>query len=190
MNSLGNKIFEARKAKGLTQEELAELSKVNLRTIQRIENNENEPRGKTLKLICDVLQVESDNFKNIDQTKRKDKFSSAIVNGVYLVLFNLSLIFLLAFLTLDSNANINSRVGAFLLSLCVPFFIVVFTQKMSETERLLKFGAGFVAYIIMRMILNGFQDEMRIGLGTGLFFCIIISIGILYYGKTILKLVK
>ncbi|WP_220628112.1 helix-turn-helix domain-containing protein [Confluentibacter sediminis] len=37
MNSIGTKILEIRKSKGLTQEELVELSKVNLRTIQRIE---------------------------------------------------------------------------------------------------------------------------------------------------------
>jgi transcriptional regulator with XRE-family HTH domain len=36
MNLIANKISETRKTKGLTQEELAELSKVNLRTIQRI----------------------------------------------------------------------------------------------------------------------------------------------------------
>ena len=58
MSVIGEKISAGRKAKGLTQEELAELSKVNLRTIQRIENNENEPRGKTLVLICEVLDID------------------------------------------------------------------------------------------------------------------------------------
>lgn len=43
MNAIGKKISDTRKSKGFTQEELAELSKVNLRTIQRIENNKNEP---------------------------------------------------------------------------------------------------------------------------------------------------
>tara|TARA_R110002049_G_C9063249_1_gene554354 strand:- start:740 stop:883 length:144 start_codon:yes stop_codon:yes gene_type:complete len=47
MSIIGRTICEARKSKGLTQEELAESTKINLRTIQRIENNENEPRGKT-----------------------------------------------------------------------------------------------------------------------------------------------
>ena len=46
MNLVGVKIKELRKKKGFSQEELAETAKVNLRTIQRIENNENEPRGK------------------------------------------------------------------------------------------------------------------------------------------------
>ncbi|WP_291864233.1 helix-turn-helix transcriptional regulator [Maribacter sp.] len=58
MSILGEKISAGRKVKGLTQEELAELAKVNLRTIQRIENSENEPRGKTLVLICEVLDID------------------------------------------------------------------------------------------------------------------------------------
>ena len=36
MTIIGKKIIDARKVKGLTQEELADLSKINLRTIQRI----------------------------------------------------------------------------------------------------------------------------------------------------------
>ncbi len=52
MENIGKKIVELRKSKGYTQEELAEKAKVNLRTIQRIENDENKPSGNTLKLIC------------------------------------------------------------------------------------------------------------------------------------------
>jgi len=73
MNIIGNKISESRKLKGLTQEELADLSKVNLRTIQRIENNENEPRGNTLNLICNVLDLDlKDLLKERKITKTKN----------------------------------------------------------------------------------------------------------------------
>ncbi|WP_327018064.1 DUF4870 domain-containing protein [Croceibacter atlanticus] len=58
MNNIGKKIKEARKQKALSQEELADTAKVSLRTIQRIETNQNEPRGKTLKLICEALQLD------------------------------------------------------------------------------------------------------------------------------------
>lgn len=57
MNELGTKIKGIRKAKGLSQESLADLAKINLRTVQRIENNENQPHGKTLQLICEALEV-------------------------------------------------------------------------------------------------------------------------------------
>lgn len=189
-DSIGNKILEIRKLKGLTQEELAELSKVNLRTIQRIENNENEPRGNTLNLICNVLEINSDYLTSKIERNKGKFIGSLIVNGVFLVLLNLLLMSIIGFLTLDSNANINSRIGALLLSFFIPFFIVQLTQKMNALERMLKFGTGFLVYIILLLIVQGFQKGFIGGLRTGLFLCLIISIGVLYYGKVILKLIK
>lgn len=58
MTEIGKRIKEIRNKRGLSQEDLAELSKVNLRTIQRIENDETVPRKKTLLLIYDALDVE------------------------------------------------------------------------------------------------------------------------------------
>ncbi|MFC0778757.1 DUF4870 domain-containing protein [Flavobacterium sp. HJSW_4] len=86
MNEIGKKIKEVRKKKGLSQEELAEFSKVNLRTIQRIENDENEPRGKTLSLICEVLDINTEDI--LDYGKYEDKS--------YLIVFHLSVIVFLA----------------------------------------------------------------------------------------------
>jgi len=56
-SSISNRAKEFRKNKGLTQEQLAEDAQLNLRTIQRIENNESTPRGDTLKRISDSLKV-------------------------------------------------------------------------------------------------------------------------------------
>lgn len=189
-NLIGNKISEIRKSKGLTQEKLAELSKVNLRTIQRIENNENEPRGNTLNLICDVLEIDCHYLINKDQLNNGKSFANLIVNGIFLVLFNLLLMSIVGFLTLDSNANLNSRIGALLLSLFIPLLIVIFTQKMNSLERMLKFGLGYLMYIILLLIIQGFYNGVRSGIGSGLFLCLIISIGVLYYGKVTLKLIK
>lgn len=86
MNEIGKKIREIRKQKGLSQEELAESAKVNLRTIQRIENNESEPRGKTLNLICEVLAINAEDI--LDYGKQPDKS--------YLTIFQLSVIVFLA----------------------------------------------------------------------------------------------
>jgi len=56
--NIGNKIEQARKRKGWSQEKLAEKSNVNLRTIQRIEAAHNEPRGSTLHLITTALGLQ------------------------------------------------------------------------------------------------------------------------------------
>lgn len=52
---LGMKISGFRKEKGLTQEQLSEKSRINIRTIQRIETGEVTPRINTLKIILEVL---------------------------------------------------------------------------------------------------------------------------------------
>lgn len=80
MNDIGEKIRALRKKKGLTQEELANAAKVNPRTIQRIENNQSEPRGTTLNLICEVLDSSVEDL--VDYGKQEDKN--------YLVIFHLS----------------------------------------------------------------------------------------------------
>lgn len=57
METIGAKILEIRKRKGFTQEKLSDLSKINLRTLQRIEKGESEPRSDTLNSLCQVLEV-------------------------------------------------------------------------------------------------------------------------------------
>lgn len=52
---LGTKIKELRKKEGLTQLDLSEKSGLSLRTIQRIENDENKPSVYSLRMIGEVL---------------------------------------------------------------------------------------------------------------------------------------
>jgi len=54
----GKKIKEIRTKSGMTQQELAEKAKINLRTLQRIENGEVSPRSFTLKEIAKALNIE------------------------------------------------------------------------------------------------------------------------------------
>lgn len=55
--SLGEEISSLRKSKGISQELLAESSKVSLRTIQRIETGAATPRPYTIKTLADALGV-------------------------------------------------------------------------------------------------------------------------------------
>ena len=57
METIGEKILEIRNRKGLTQEKLSYLAKINLRTLQRIEKGTTDPRRDTLNNICQVLEV-------------------------------------------------------------------------------------------------------------------------------------
>ncbi|MFN2261620.1 MAG: helix-turn-helix domain-containing protein [Psychroflexus sp.] len=182
MNILSKKIIEIRKAKGLTQEELAEKSKVNLRTIQRIENNESEPRGKTLNLICNALQLNTAELTN-NKNENPLTIEAKIANGFFLLALNMVLMGIIGFLTIDSNANMNSRFGGFLISTFLPLFIVLLTQKMSGMERMLKFGFGYIAYFILIIVMHGFP----VGFSTGIFPCLLLSLSVLYFGQELIK---
>lgn len=54
----GTLIKELRIKKGMTQEELASLTELSVRTIQRIENGEVDPRSYSLQMIAKALEVD------------------------------------------------------------------------------------------------------------------------------------
>jgi transcriptional regulator with XRE-family HTH domain len=57
---VAKKIKELRKRKGFSQEDLSEVSGLSLRTIQRIENGETEPRGDTLIKLAESFSISPD----------------------------------------------------------------------------------------------------------------------------------
>lgn len=69
--NLSQRVKELRCRKGMSQELLAEESGLSLRTIQRIENNESEPRGDTLKRLAIALDNSPDEI--LDWTILEDK---------------------------------------------------------------------------------------------------------------------
>ncbi|MBD0851957.1 helix-turn-helix domain-containing protein [Maribacter arenosus] len=183
MTIIGNTISETRKLKGLTQEELAELAKVNLRTIQRIENNKSAPRGKTLNLICSVLELNLEELLNKEKDNKRKNLGVMVIHGIFLLVYNFALMGTFGFLTLVSEANLNSRFGAILLSVFFSLFIVWKTKKMNGIERMLKFGFGLIVFFIVVPVKHGFQT----GIHTGLFICAAISLSILFYGNELIK---
>lgn len=183
MASIGNIIKEARIRKGMTQEELADISRINLRTIQRIENEENEPRPKTLNLISGVLDLEYDALVSKVQGKKGRSLAELFAEGFFLLILNFVLMGVYGYLTLDSHANLNSKFAAIPLSFLIPFFIVHHTAGMHRLERTLKFGMGFILYFILVIALHGFP----LGFGSLLFPSFGISLAVLYYGNHLLR---
>lgn len=54
---IAESIRDGRMAKGYTQKELAELSNISIRSIQRIENGEIVPRSFTLRTLAAALEI-------------------------------------------------------------------------------------------------------------------------------------
>jgi transcriptional regulator with XRE-family HTH domain len=69
---LGKQIREARKMKGFTQAELAFECNLDIRTIQRIENEKVIPRLYTLRIISNILKV------NIENTRNEELFNEEL----------------------------------------------------------------------------------------------------------------
>lgn len=72
--SPGEKLSSIRKSKGLSQELLAEQSRISLRTIQRIEADSTSPRPSTLKILADTLGIAFDelSFTGAQQVEDTD----------------------------------------------------------------------------------------------------------------------
>lgn len=70
--NLAQKLKELRTLRGMSQEYLADQSRVGLRTIQRIENNESDPMGETLKRIANTLDVELSELIGSDSLETSD----------------------------------------------------------------------------------------------------------------------
>ncbi|MBN1116011.1 MAG: helix-turn-helix domain-containing protein [Bacteroidales bacterium] len=76
--TIGELIKERRLQLGMTQEELANKTEISIRTIQRIENDEVDPRAYTLQVIAKALDIDfsvftkngSDEDKNLENNKR------------------------------------------------------------------------------------------------------------------------
>lgn len=78
----GEKIAKARKKKGLTQQELADLTNLTTRTIQRIENGQSIPRAFTITAIAEALgttfqelqaEVQDNEVTSVKNTIEKEK---------------------------------------------------------------------------------------------------------------------
>lgn len=76
--AFGKKLLEVRKAKGLTQEDVAEKCGITTRTIQRIESGLVEPRAYTIKIISETIGFEFFESSNISNEVNSEKQNSNI----------------------------------------------------------------------------------------------------------------
>ncbi len=78
---LSRKIVAARKKKGFTQEQLADLTNITVRTIQRIESGESIPRSYTLKAIASTLDIPFDTLITTEPEPAKETDTAKVPAG-------------------------------------------------------------------------------------------------------------
>jgi transcriptional regulator with XRE-family HTH domain len=148
---LAKKIKELRTRKGFSQDELAETAQINLRTVQRIESGETEPRGDTLKRLANALSVTSDEL--IDWAEQED-------NG-FLVFLNLSALSFIAFpllgvivplalwfLKKDKIKNLN-EIGKSLMNFQISWCILLFLLYASSIITFLFFNIDRIELVLL-----------------------------------------
>ena len=106
---LSERIKELRNQHAFSQEEMARRAGLSLRTIQRIELNETQPRGDTLIRIAEVFGLKPDDLLTVSKN----------VKSNFLSLLNLSALTFLIFP---------------LLGFLIPLFIWLLKKDKSKTE--------------------------------------------------------
>ncbi len=80
--TIGTRIAELRKEKGYTQNEVVEMCNINIRTLQRIESNQVQPRMYTVRKLLGAMGYEMDDLKE-DTKSDKQKHSLHMATIVF-----------------------------------------------------------------------------------------------------------
>ncbi len=170
---LGSLITKARKEKRLTQEELAEMCTVNVRTIQRIEAGEVNPRSYTLNIIYAALEFNPEGvertflgtFKNlfyptpqsISNTNQKVLLIAGMIAGIIWLcmgIFDLYLLF-----TYGEDGDVDIITGG--IYILIYFFSAFLFYRgflflgIKESSNILVVGSYFV--LVVTLILSVVQ---------------------------------
>lgn len=204
---LGKRITELRKQKGLTQEELVAQCNINVRTIQRIEAGEVNPRSYTIKIILEVLgedlkdiQTNSSTGKSeIDWTKNELQIiNNSWIFGIFYSIITLVGIFMEIYFAANNLDDI--WVLAFRIPFAILFFVTLIPfingykiiAKKLENSLLSNAILVYIIIAITMTITNFFTEGLGIisafEIIIGVFLMIIFGIGELIMGLGILKL--
>ena len=130
--ALSRKIKTLRKQKGCSQEGLAHLAELSLRTIQRIERGETEPHGYTLKRLATALGITPAEL--VESVEYEDRGFVTFLNLSalsFLVFPLLGVIVPLVFWILSrGKVKNNDTIGKELLNFQLTWCLVIFSWYM------------------------------------------------------------
>ena len=127
--NISQRVKELRGSKGMSQELLAEESGLSLRTIQRIENSESEPRGDTLKRLAIALDTSPDEI--IDWKILEDKgyltlMSLSALGFLFFPILGIILPLVFWILKKDKLKNVN-KLGKSILNFEITWCLLLFS---------------------------------------------------------------
>jgi uncharacterized Tic20 family protein len=163
---LSKKIKELRTKLGLSQGELADISQLNLRTVQRIENGETEPRGDSLKRLANALNVLPNDL--IEWTEKEDRGMLVFLNLSALAFIAFPLMGVIVPLTIymlkkDQVKNINEtgkRLLNFQITWCLLIFlsyILLFCGMFLHLNLPISFNLDVTGALLIPLFYYGFN---------------------------------
>lgn len=144
--NLGDRLLEYRKAKGLSQEEVAEKINVTRQSVSKWETNQSTPDFDKIIPICELYgitpnelvngvkkeEVEEVNFNVNDSTRQKKK-AFGIGIGVFIYLLAIAWI-MIAIPALDFNPVVSSAI--FLIILGIGTFFIIYSAILYKKEKI------------------------------------------------------
>lgn len=107
---LGEKIKQLRKSKGISQEELASMLKINRNYLSRIETGKSEPTSSILKHVAEIFGIDLNSLLDItDEDKNTDKVKYIVDNCRYLHDKDLDFIVRIMSIMREEYVKINTK---------------------------------------------------------------------------------
>ncbi|GAA4289550.1 helix-turn-helix domain-containing protein [Aestuariibaculum suncheonense] len=168
--NLAQRVKALRNRKGLSQEDLAEASGLSLRTIQRIENNETEPRGDTLRKLSEALDCTPEDI--IDWKIQEDKgyltfMSISSLSFLFFPILGIIIPLILWILKKDKLKGVD-KLGKAIMNFQITWVLILFS----------------IYLIVVSSFLGFLRTSGSIGISVGPFKMIMFVFGI--YGFNIL----
>lgn len=109
---LGEKIKYLRKSKGISQEELATMLKINRNFLSRIETGKSDPNAGILKSIAQIFNVDLNSLLDINNSEEQgiDKIKYITENCKYLQDKDLEFIVRIMSVTREEYVKINTDI--------------------------------------------------------------------------------
>ena len=138
--NIGEKIYNLRKKKNLSQEDLASILNVSRQTISKWETGESNPDIDKIVPLCNFFEISTDEFlkgrdivyeKKLDKEKKKNK---ALTFSLCLIIFGVMIILVMLLEDLDVSESIIGSIIMFGLVLIGVLLIYYFMSKESEKK--------------------------------------------------------
>lgn len=157
-----------RVSRGLSQEKLAEAADVSLRTIQRLESGDSEPRGDTVIRIAKALDISPGDLlqyrKEVDRSYLKALHSSAF-SFLLFPLLGVLLPFILWITKKDQIDGVDNH-GKQIINFQITWNLLLFT--------------GLTGYLIWFNYSWSFVTEISLSVAQTYYFVLYSIIGVLY----------